>query len=171
MTRAAFLKELQEENAGWEALLGQIGEDRMESGIQEGGWTVKDIVAHMTGWRKRTVSRLQAALNHQAVPPPPWPANLHSDDDNVDEINEWIYQANKDRSLEDVLQDSRDIFQQLYQTLEAFPEPELQELTRLDWLEGEPLSGALFFGHFHDEHEAALRAWAWAAGKQNNSPA
>ena len=28
-----------------------------------GGWSIKDIVAHITGWRRRTVNRFRAALN------------------------------------------------------------------------------------------------------------
>jgi hypothetical protein len=43
--------------------------------------------------------------------------------------------------------------------LSAFPEAELLEPSRFDWLEGEPIRGALFFGHFHQEHEPDTRAW------------
>ena len=58
-----------------------------------------------------------------------------------------------------MLGESRDVFAQLADTLAAFPEAELLDPTRFPWLEGEPLTGAAFFGHFHEEHEPDMRAW------------
>ena len=118
-------------------------------------WSIKDIVAHLTAWRRRTVTRFQAALRHEPAPPPPWPADLQNDD----EINAWFYAADRDRPLADVLGDSRDVFAQLAETLGAFPEAELLDPERFPWLEGEPLTAAALFGHFHEEHEADMRAW------------
>jgi hypothetical protein len=120
-----------------------------------GEWSIKDIVAHLTAWRRRTVGRFQAALRHEPAPPPSWPVEMQSDD----EINAWFYAADRDRSLADVLRESRDVFYQLVQTLDGFSEADLRDPSRFPWLEGEPLSGAAFFAHFHEEHEADMRAW------------
>jgi hypothetical protein len=38
-----------------------------------GGWSIKDIVAHLTGWRRRSVRRLEALLDHEPDFSPPWP--------------------------------------------------------------------------------------------------
>lgn len=70
-----------------------------------------------------------------------------------------MYAASKDRPLPDVLEESRAVFQQLFDTLSAFPEAELLDPKRFGWMEGEPLSGSVFFGHFHEEHEPDMRAW------------
>jgi hypothetical protein len=154
-SKAQLLSDLQDEQSQWEALLRDIGEDHVTQPDVAGGWSIKDIIAHLTGWRRRTVARFQAALRHESVSPPPWPPELQTDD----EINAWIYAANRDRSLADVRQDSRDVFQQLVAALEAFPEADLRDPTRFPWMEGEPISGAAFFGHFHEEHEPDMRAW------------
>jgi len=154
-SKARLLGDLREEQARWEALLQDIGEDRMNQPGVAGAWSIKDIVAHLTGWRRRTVGRFQAALRHEPAPPPPWPSHLQTDD----EINAWIYAANRDRPVSEVLRDSRDVFQQLVETLDAFPEADLLDPARFDWLGGEPLSGAAFFAHFHEEHEPDMRAW------------
>lgn len=154
-SKARFLADLRAEQAQWEALLHAIGEEHMTQPGVAADWSVKDIVAHLTGWRQRTVGRLQAALRHEPAPPPPWPPHLQSDD----EINAWIYATNRDRPLADVLRESREVFQQLVGTLEAFPEVELLDMTRFPWLEGEPLTAAAFFAHFHEEHEPDMRAW------------
>jgi hypothetical protein len=154
-SKAQFLDDLKDEQAHWEALLDEIGEAHMTEPGVAGDWSIKDIVAHLTGWRIRSVARFQAALRHEPTPATPWPAHLQTDD----EINAWIYATNKDRPLSDVLEESRAVFQQLFDTLSAFPEADLLDPKRFDWLEGEPLSGAAFFGHFHDEHESDMRAW------------
>jgi hypothetical protein len=163
-SKAQLLDDLQSEQAGWEALLAEIGEEHMTQPGVAGEWSIKDVVAHLTAWRRRTVGRFQAALRHEPSPPPPWPSQLQTDD----EINAWFYAADRDRSLADVLNESRDVFQQLVETLAAFPEADLQDPTRFPWLEGEPLSGAAFFGHFHDEHEPDMRAWVERIGQQGS---
>jgi hypothetical protein len=155
MSKAQLLNDLNAEQAGWEALLDEIGEEHMTQPGVAGDWSIADIVAHLTGWRTRTVGRLQAALRHEPAPPPKWPPDLQTDD----EINAWIYAANHDRPLDDVLHDSRAVFQQLAETLDAFPEAELLAPGHFPWMEGEPLTGAIFFAHFHEEHEPDMRAW------------
>lgn len=154
MSKAQLLDELRDEQAQWERLLQGIGEEHMTQPVAA-DWSIKDIVAHLTGWRRRTVGRFQAALRHEPEPTPFWPAHLQTDD----EINAWMYAADRDRPLADVLRESRDVFEQLVETLAAFPEGELHDATRFPWLEGEPITGAALFGHFHDEHEPDMRAW------------
>src|SRR5690348_16726306 len=129
-SRAQLLDDLRAKQAGWEALLDEIGEEHMTQPGVAGEWSIADIVAHLTGWRTRTVGRLQAALRHDAPPPPAWPSHLQTDD----EINAWIYAANHDRPLADVLRDSRAVFEQLVETLDAFPEAELRDQARFQWM-------------------------------------
>jgi hypothetical protein len=154
-SKAQLLNDLHAEQAGWEALLRDIGEEHMTQPGVAGDWSIKDVVAHLTAWRRRTVGRFQAALRHEPVPPPPWPPELPTDDD----INAWFHAADRDRLLADVLHDSRTVFDQLFETLAAFPEAELLDPACFPWLEGEPLTAAALFGHFHEEHEADMRAW------------
>jgi hypothetical protein len=155
LSKIQLLAELHQEQACWQALLDEIGEANMTQPDVAGGWSIKDIVAHLTGWRRRTVQRFQAALKHEPDVSPPWPEALQADDD----INAWMYEANRDRPLADVLRDSRDVFHQLVETLDAFSEEDLQDPHRFAWLEGEPFSGKAFFAHFHEEHEPDMRAW------------
>jgi hypothetical protein len=104
MNRAELIGGLQEEYRNWQALLDQIGPARMDQSGVAGPWSVKDIVAHLTGWRRRTVARLQAAQRGQPEPPPPWPAQLQTDD----EINAWIYESNHGRPVGVVLDESHE---------------------------------------------------------------
>ncbi len=155
LNKTQLLTQLHKEQADWEALLDEIGQAHMTQPEVAGGWSIKDIVAHLTGWRRRSVRRFQALLKHEPDFSPPWPPDLREDD----EINAWIYESNRDRPLADVLNESRDVFQQLLETLDAFSEEELQDLRRTLGLEEEQVSGSLFFAHFHEEHEPDMRAW------------
>jgi len=65
----------------------------------------------------------------------------------------------RDRSVREVLSESRGVFQQLVSAIEKLPEDTLDHPERLPWWHGTPVSGAAFFAHFHDEHEADMRGW------------
>ncbi len=158
ISKSQLMAEMHSKHAAWLALLDEIGEANMTQPEVAGGWSIKDIVAHITGWRRRTVLRFRAALDPTVDMTPPWPAELDGDDD-VDEINAWIYKANRDRPLADVLNDSREVFQQLVAAIGALSDEQLNDPQRFPWLEGERLTGAFLFGHFHEEHEPDMRAW------------
>ena len=162
-SKAQLLERIRAERAGWEALLGEIGEERMTQPGATGEWAFKDVAAHLNGWRERTVARLEAARRDESPPPPPWPAGFDEDsDEGVDRINAWIYERNRDRPLQDVLGEARAQFQQLEDAVGELPERDLTDPGRFPWLGGEPLGPAVLggsFGHFHEEHEPTIRAW------------
>jgi hypothetical protein len=83
-------------------------------------------MAHLTGWRRRTVARLQAAQRGQPEPPPPWPMHLHTDD----EINAWFYESNHGRQLRAVLEQSHQVFQQLLAAIKGLPDEVVKDPER-----------------------------------------
>lgn len=162
MNKSDLLNWLQEEHQRWEAFLAQIGPERMDQGGVAGNWSIKDIVAHLTGWNHRLVASLRAAQRGEPEPPPPWPAHLQTDDD----INSWIYETNRERLMGDILDESQQVFRQLIAVVERFPEDVRIEIIRqgrreyyLVWLDDQRVQPGEFFDHFHDDHEADMRAW------------
>ena len=155
MRRADLLAELNAEYQSWERLLGEIGEDRMDEPGAAGEWSIKDVVAHLTAWRRRTVRRLEAVAQGQPEPKAEWSAELTDDDD----INAWFHARDRDKSVSEVLSEARRVFQQMVSAIEKVPENKLDDPRSFPWMEGAPLSGAAFFSHFHDEHEADMRAF------------
>ncbi len=143
ISKTQLLDSMRNEEVAYESLLDEIGEAHMTQPEVAGGWSIKDMVAHLTGWRRRSVRRFQALLKHEPDFSPPWPPELQEDD----EINAWIYESNRDRPLAEVLSDSREVFQQLVDTLDAFSEDGLQDLQRILGLEEEHVSGSMFFAH------------------------
>ena len=153
--KAELLSGLEDEYQTWLALLDEIGPQRMDRPGVAGDWSIKDVVAHLTGWRRRTVGRLQAVARGEPEPPLPWPAALKTDD----EINDWIYRSSQDLSVREVLHQSDAVFRQMVAALEAIPEATLANGSQFPWMDGQPFDAAAFFGHFHEEHEADMRAW------------
>lgn len=153
------LQRIDEERAAWRALLAEVGEDRMTEPGPMGEWTFKDLASHLTGWRSYSISRLEAALRGEGDAPFPWPAVLTTDD----EINDWLRQADRDRSLPDVLAEHDATYPRLRSVVEAMPDEMLTNPGAFPWLDGEALGEMVvsgrYFGHLHEEHEPAVRAW------------
>src|SRR5215211_4316316 len=169
MNKSELLHWLQEENRQWEALLDQIDSTRMNQGGVAGYWSIKDIVAHLTGWNHGLVTNIQAAQRGEGEPPPPWPAHLETDDD----INAWIYETNRGRSVRDVLDESQHVFQQLLAVVEGLPDDVHIETVHHEGREyyfarlgDQRIQPGEFFDHFHHDHESDIRAWLAQEEKQ-----
>ena len=163
MNKSEFLNWLRAEYQQWQILLDQIGPHRTDQPGVAGDWSMKEVVAHLTGWQPRLTARLQAAQRKEPEPPPPWPAHLQAED----EINAWIYESNHGRSVREVLDESHDVFQQMFTAIEGLPDEVLSDPARhLPWLEAQSIKPSDFFGHFHEEHEQDMRAWLARGAKQ-----
>jgi hypothetical protein len=165
MEKSELLVVLQEENQQWEALLDEIGSPNMEKAGVNGAWSFKDLVAHLAGWHKWLVMRMQAASRGESQPLPPWPANLEKDDD----INAWLFDTNHERPLREVVEDSRQVFAQLLAVIASLPEDvridKVEPRYYLVWIGGQRFEAGEFFDHFIDDHEPDVRAWMELYGR------
>jgi hypothetical protein len=156
--KATLLIVLRRQKTYWEGLLALVSEeDMLVPGVVD-DWAFKDLVAHLTGWRKRTLARFLGAQQGGKLPAPEWPAELG---DEVSKINPWIYRSQHDRPLADVLMESMQVWQQLLDAVEALPEADLMTPGRYDYMGGYPLGPANLrwsYGHLH-EHAAQINDW------------
>ena len=159
MQKSELIDWLQEKQQKWEAFLDAIGPTRLEQPGVNGEWSLKDIVAHLTSWNWRLVAGLQAAERGQPEPPPHRPAALQTED----EINAWIYQANRGRSVGDIREECQRMFRELFAALAALPEDvrfeRVEPKFNLVWLGDTRFAVGEFFDHFEDDHEPDVRAW------------
>ncbi len=155
MTKDELLTSIQTERGEWNALVSKVGEGRMDEPGPMGAWTFKDLAAHLTGWRERTIGRIAAAGRGEPEPPPPWPAGLTEDD----AINDWIYNQNRDRPPHDVLADADRSYERLAAAVAALPEEAVTTPGYFPWMEGRALADGDLFGHLHEEHEPDVEAW------------
>lgn len=158
-SKGQVLEAIDREREAWERLLAEVGEARMIEPGAMGEWSFKDLAAHLTGWRARSLRRLEATALNQPEPPSPWPDGLSNDD----EINDWIYEENRDRLLGEVIDESRESYARLAEIVQLLPDDALTDPARFSWLEGTSLADAItgggFFGHFYEEHEPGIRRW------------
>ncbi len=159
-SRAALLDAVRGLREELERVVAEAGEARMEQPGSFGEWTFKDLIAHLTGWRQTTAARLEAGL-HREEPVFPWPAQLDEEAD-LDEINRWFFETNRDKPLAAVLRESRETFERVERAIAALPEADLLQPGRFPWLGGAALGPAVVrgtLGHYHEEHEPDIRAW------------
>jgi hypothetical protein len=166
MNKSELLNWLQQQNRQWEAFLDRIGEERMDQGGVAGDWSIKDIIAHLAVWQRGLNARLQAALRGEGEPPSLWPAHLQGDD----ELNAWIYAARHGSSVREILNESREVLQQLLAVVEELPDEvrieRIEPAYYLVWVGDKRFQPGEFFDHFHDDHESEMRAWLARVEKQ-----
>jgi hypothetical protein len=159
MQKAELVRWLREREARWEGLLAEVGPSRMEQPGVNGTWSMKDLVGHLTGWNVWLVARLEAALRGDEEPAPPWPAQLEAEDD----INAWIHTHYRERPLEAVLAEMREVHARLMAAVESLPDDvhieHIEPAFYLPWVGKKRFHVAEFFDHFRDDHEADVRAW------------
>jgi hypothetical protein len=166
MNKSELLNWLNEQDRQWETILDQVGRSRMDIPGVNGAWSMKDMIAHLTGWNRWLVIRLQAAQLGEPEPPPPWPSLLQTDDD----INAWLYEANRGYSVDEILDEVRDVYQQLLSVIKSLPDDvrieHVEPTFNLVWVDGKRFEAGEFFNHFHDDHEPDVLAWLSQVNKQ-----
>ncbi|HEX9333661.1 MAG TPA: hypothetical protein VF896_17345, partial [Anaerolineales bacterium] len=84
-----------------------------------------------------------------------------------DEINAWIYESNRGRSVREVLDETHQVFQQLLAVIAGLSDDvRIEPEWHLVWLNDERFPAGEFFDHFHDDHEPDMRAWLARVEKQ-----
>jgi hypothetical protein len=133
-----------------EALSGLNEEQMME--VWLGTWSVKDIVAHMTGWHRE----MAAALVRMARGEKPIPDGVSYDD--VDAWNARFAAAAGNRSVADVLLDFDKTHEEFMRAADAVPDDRLQPgKTAYRIVDGNS-------AHHYREHGDQIRAWRASRG-------
>lgn len=122
----------------------------------QGHWSTKDTMAHLTAWLKRLIAWIERAQRGEE---PHVPQEGYTWED-TDTINDLQYEADKDRSLNDVLADWRATYQQTYTLLESLSEDDLFDST-FNGLFSQPITALIIFNSYHHfgVHIEPLREW------------
>lgn len=163
MNKSELLDWLKAEHQQWEALLNRIDPGHMAQVGVTPQWSIKDLIAHLIPDGVRSIDQLQAGQHNDAgTPPPPWPAHLQNDD----EINAWIYETNRARSVQQILEELEQTFQQLFALVEELPERIQVETVHQEGrkyyfvlMGDQRIQPGYIFDHFHDDHEQDVLAW------------
>ncbi len=111
---------------GWELLKssyeGLTDEQMVEPGVT-GGWSVKDILAHVTGWELEMLESLPEILGEVQV------SDSEDEDLSTDEFNARLTERYRHLSVPQVLEQLDEIHQQMCDYLEQAPEEQFEEGT------------------------------------------
>ena len=157
MKKTKILEHIQVERARFEGTLAKLSEAQMLiPGVIE-GWTVKDLLAHITVWEQRMVHWLAETVRGKE--PQMLPPGMTWDD--LDEWNEQTYQKHRAHPLDMVLTDFALSYPQALEAAQEISEEDLIDPHRFSWRKGEPLwvmVAANTFWHYK-EHDESIKSW------------
>lgn len=156
-TKAELLASVSSSYNAFEMFLSPLTQEQLLTpGVNE-TWSIKDNIAHIAAWHQRSLAYLQAAAQKRV--PQHLPEAL--DEGGVDRVNEQFYQENKDRSLNQVLQEFRTSYIEVVGAVQALSQEELFDPDRFSWMKGTPL-WQIVTGNTSDhyqEHTEIITAW------------
>jgi hypothetical protein len=155
MTGARLADILRAERAQWNALLDQVGLDRMEIPGVEGEWSAKELVAHLTWYEQAVVEGAQQVLSSKTF------TRRRPESVGLDEMNAQIAEESRARSASAVLAEADTVFDQLLAVITACPQNLLNDPRLLGLPDDMPPWMRVAnnsYAHYR-QHEPALRAW------------
>ncbi len=154
IAKATLLDNIQSGYSQFETILAPLSEEQMIIPTVNGTWSIKDNIAHLTAWQGYLLDQLQGVIAGKE--PPEFMPGLSTED----EINERVYQENKDRPLAEVLATFRASYQQVLATVQAMGEEILN--APIPWSnKGTPiwlLIAGNTYWHY-EEHGNIIRRW------------
>ena len=135
-------------------LLASLSEEQKTTPGVNSSWSVKDNVAHITAYQDLLPARIQSWIAGQQ------PAEFMPEFKTEDEVNESIYQQNKDRPLAEVEAAFQSSYQRAFAAVESLSEEELNAPVKSEsqiapvwrYINGE-------ICEHYEEHGNMIRCW------------
>jgi DinB superfamily len=155
MTGPRLAEILRTERIQWNALLAQVGPERMEIPGAVGDWSVKQLVAHLTWYEGAIVEGAEHVLSTGTF------KRRRPEGVSMDDMNARIASESQNRPVTEVLAEADSVFGRLLTLIEAIPENLLNDPGILGLPEDlVPWMGVANNSYAHyREHEPELRAW------------
>ena len=135
--KIGILQSIETERQRLESNLSALNDEEMVKSGVIGDWSIKDILAHLVDWEQRFLGWYQAGLRGE-VPETPAPGLTWND---LDELNLRIYEQNRERSLQSVIQEFNRSYNQVLETVKAIPEEDIFPVGRYAWTGKANLAG------------------------------
>ena len=159
MDKTMVLNTIQTEWEQFESLLAPLDETQVCTPTLEGGWSIKDIMAHIASWENICSRWLEQCIRGET----PRPTERVDD-----QSNERIYHENRDCSLDEVQHFFQQVHEQFLQKVErlfsTLTQEDITTSHRFAWTEFWPGSSLLAviadnsYEHYQD-HAQQIRRW------------
>lgn len=164
MNKAELLTLMNDKYVELEQVLSPLSEVQWTTPGANGGWSIKDIIAHIAVWQRRMLRRLQAAALHEAPDP-----QLQVSDEGIDSLNARFFAENRERPIAEVYDDFRTTYHEIDGLVPTLSDADLFEAGRFDWLDGSALwelvAGDTY--EHYDEHMQSIRDWLAQSGARS----
>lgn len=155
MDRTELLRRVHQGRTELESALASFDKRDLTEPLLAGGWSIKDIIAHIGFWERRMVN-LYGILSAGDVP------EDTIDGETLDELNARVFNENRLLPLGIVQVNELTAYQALVTIAETAPDADLFDPRRFAWCEGEPFANWIAtntWEHYAD-HVPDLRAAA-----------
>jgi uncharacterized protein (TIGR03083 family) len=152
MDKLTFIDKIRKAREEWLSLMAEVGVPRMTEPGLPGGWSVKDVIAHITWYEREMIGMLKAmALEGSDL----WQFPQ-------DERNVPIYEENRDRPLEEVLSEAEQVYDRVFEAIASLSEDELSDSSHFrdmpsEWIPWDVIAGNTY-EHYH-QHIPDIREW------------
>ncbi|MDP2858921.1 MAG: ClbS/DfsB family four-helix bundle protein [Bacillota bacterium] len=130
LRKKELLSEILRERRALDDTLALVPARRMNvAGVTRGGWSVKDVLAHLVEWQRMNLEWYAAGLRGEkpAMPAPGFTLR------ELPRLNEMIYRKHHRRSVQAVLEDYRSHHERIVELIETLPDADLVNLGRFSW--------------------------------------
>jgi hypothetical protein len=130
LSKKDLLEEIQRERTALDDTLAPLTPRQMtRAGVTRGGWSVKDVLAHLVEWQLMNLHWHAAGLRGErpAMPAPGFTLR------ELPRLNGMIYRKHHRRSLQAVLRDYSSYHERIVALIEGLPDADLVELERFSW--------------------------------------
>jgi hypothetical protein len=137
------------------AAIENLSEEEMIQPGMGSGWSIKDLLVHLTRWEAELVKLLWQA--GQGIRP----TTMHFSQLEVDEINQRWYAESRSRPLDLVLKDFHGVRTQTIRRVKDLTEQALTDPQHYPWLDGQPLWEWIAGDSYEHEAEHIADMLSW----------
>ena len=145
-----------------EQTLSQFSQADMLKAELAGGWTPKDVVAHIIAWEQVMLDWIDVALQGKT------PVDLPQNEQQEAAINARIHADNQNRDLVGVLREFKTSHQQAIEKVEEMPEDALKQPAYPPWREHQTLMWIVSVNTWQHYHDHRLQLEEWRAREGGN---
>jgi hypothetical protein len=155
-TKAQLITVTEEAYRNLEREVAGLTEDEMREPHAPDGWSIKDVLVHISGWERMFTGWMDAILRGQR---PDRPEDI--DEAWLNATNARLYEESRDRSPEEVRIEAAEWHAAIIALIERMSEDELFDPQRFPYTGGDPVAPWVRGNadEHYDEHRAQIAAW------------